>query len=455
MELIKLILALAVTLGILVSFHEFGHFIMARIFGIKVIRFSIGFGKVIWSRFDKKGTEFAVSIIPLGGYVSMLDDALAQSENRQITAEEKDQLFSSKAVWKRFLVIGAGPAFNFLLALAAFWLLFYLPYYQLYPLVGKVSENSIAHKADIRHKDKIISIESKEVNSWQEVFLQLTTFAGENRSINIEVERDNKRIVKKLAVENFMNADEKNPLKFLGLVEYLPPHLPIIDKILPNSPAFVAGLQSNDKILQINEAVITDWSQVVDLVKTNPNKELTFLVKRNFTNLVLIIKPDTVKNPSGALIGRIGASVKAEVSKNYEQEYWRKIDNSVLDALGLATMRTWNMSIITLESVGKIIKGVLAPDNISGPISIAKMAYNSANLGWKSFLQFLAVVSISLGVLNILPIPMLDGGQLVFLMFEAMGIKLSTKLKVQVNMIGFVLLMTIMFMAIYFDILRL
>lgn len=455
MEFIKLVLALAVSLGILVSFHEFGHFIVARAFGIKVVRFSIGFGKVIWSKIDKKGTEFAISVIPLGGYVSMLDDEIAKQENIQISDAEKNQLFSSKPVWARFLVISAGPVFNFILALAVFWLLYFQPYYQIKPIIGEVQNNSIAQKADLRPLDKIISINSTSVESWQDVFLRLASFAGETQKLEFVIEREDYQISKNLGVENFLNSDEKNPLKLLGFSEYIPPQIPIVDQVLPDSPALFAGLQTGDLILQIDDQKIKDWQEVVDLVQASPNKKLNFFIKRGSTNLNLEILPKGVEKGNGALVGQIGAGVKLQDANQQDEKFWRKIDNSATEAFAIATKRTWDMSVITLESIGKIIKGVLAPDNISGPISIAKMAYNSANLGWKSFLQFLAVVSISLGVLNILPIPMLDGGQLVFLILEGVGIKISTKLKTQVNMIGFALLMTITAMAIYFDILRL
>lgn len=447
------LLAFLATLAILIVFHEFGHYLVARMAGVKVLRFSVGFGKVIAQRTDSHGTEWALSAIPLGGYVKMLDEREAP-----VPDELLPRAFNRKSVGARAAIVAAGPLANFLLAILLFWALFMAGVPILKPVLGEPPAGTPAALAGIRSGDTVVSINDERVDSFQDLhWLALKHAIGQD-SLRIEtLDADNHLAYRALSLAGQDESFEQSPLKALGLVRYLPAIDPVLGDLIGGGAASRGGLRSGDRVLAIDGRSIGVWDQVVAAVRASPGKPLRFLIERQGTRRELTLVPETVEGGQrgdGRLYGRIGAAPKLDL--DLLSKYQGEARYGPVDALARAASRTWELSVFSLEMLGRMIVGQVSIKNLSGPITIADYAGQSAQTGLASFVAFLALVSVSLGVLNLLPVPLLDGGHLLYYFAEFFtGRPVSERIQEIGQKIGIGLLTLLMFFALYNDIQRL
>ena len=450
MSALYMIAGTLIALGVLVTFHEFGHFWVARRCGVKVLRFSVGFGMPLLRWHDKQGTEFVVAAIPLGGYVKMLDE-----REGEVPVDQLDQSFNRKSVRQRIAIVAAGPIANFLLALVFFWVLAMLGSEQVRPVIGAVESGSIAAKAGLNAGQEIVSIDGEPTSGWAAVNLQLVRRLGESGAIQLLVREQGSTAEspRTLALDNWLKgADEPDPIRSLGIRPWRPALPPVLAELDPNGPAQAAGLKTGDRLLALDGQPLDDWQQVVDTVRTRPETKIMLRIERDNAQIdvpVTLAARGESKAPSGYL----GAGVKAI---DWPPEMIREVSYGPLAAIGEGARRTWTMSILTLDSLKKMLFGELSVKNLSGPITIAKVAGASAQSGVADFLNFLAYLSISLGVLNLLPIPVLDGGHLLFYLIEwVRGRPLSDRVQGWGIQIGISLVVGVMLLALVNDLGRL
>lgn len=444
------ILAFVVAVGLLVAVHEFGHFWVARRLGVKVLRFSIGFGRALWRRQSAPDEpEYVIAAIPLGGYVKMLDE-----HEGPVPAEDLDRAFNRQSLWVRSAVVVAGPLFNFLFAIAAFWLVLTLGETGIRPLIGEVAAGKAAAKAEMRVGDEIISINGRLTPTWSLALQEIATASVGEPELRISV-RDAGGVTR-LRV---MSSDEvgdlaetRDLLAHLGLAPERPAIPPVFGTILANEPAALAGLREGDRILSADGEQIEDWGRWVKYVQARPGVEIELLVQRDGHSLQIALRPAPHAR-NDEVIGRIGAS--NQPVPGLLERYQVKYRMGWGEALPAAVARTWEYSILTLKVIWRVLTGEASIQNLSGPITIADAAGKTASIGFVYFLKFLAVVSISLGVLNLLPVPVLDGGHLLYFAIEAVkGSPLSEEAMAQGQKIGLVMLLGLMTLAFYVDILR-
>jgi regulator of sigma E protease len=463
------LIAFIVTIGILVTIHEYGHFQVARWCGVKVLKFSIGFGKPLFTKvFGKDKTEFVLAAIPLGGFVKMLDENELKAEREQkaeqaanpelakVNYSEADlkRAFNRQSVWKRIAIVSAGPIANLLLAILLYWLLFMLGVTGTRAIIGEVAKDSLAAQASMTTGEVIQKINGEPVSSWQEVRWILLEASLEKETLEIETINQNKELfLHRLSFEYFIDNSEADVLKKIGLQEFRPAIPAVIGEILPNSAAEQAGFQADDKVLSVEGLTINDWEQVVNVIKASPNKKLWFEIERAGKTIRLAATPKKIQD-NGESIGRMGAAVK--INQKELDKLLVEFHYSPLLSLQKAATRTWDTSIFSLKMLGKMLMGQVSLKSISGPVTIADYAGKSANMGLKSFLSFLALVSISIGVLNLLPIPVLDGGHLMYYMVEIFkGSPVSESIMLVGQKIGFAVLGLLMTLAIFNDFNRL
>ena len=451
MDLLFTLMATVVALGLLVTIHEYGHFWVARRCGVKVLRFSIGFGPALYRWHDRHGTEYVIAGIPLGGYVKMLDEREAP-----VPVEEQGQAFNRKDVKQRIAIVIAGPLANFLLAIVAFWLIAVLGITAIAPVLGPVAPGSVAERAGLVEGLEVLEVDGQATQSWHEVNLQLIRRLGETGQMQIVARAGADGPVRtyQLQLQDWLRgAEQPDPVAALGLTGWQPVIQPLIDMISPDSAAERAGLLAGDLIRQVEGEPVSDWlTQVVPLIQSNPGRPLELTVERNGRIQTLSITPEA-REQAGDRIGYIGAGV---APFEWPQEMMRSIGYNPLTAIPVALGKTWDMTVMTLDSLRKMITGLVSAKNLSGPITIAKVAGASAKSGVESFLSFIAYLSISLGVLNLLPIPVLDGGHLVYYVTEWItGKPLSERIQGWGLQIGLTLIVGVMIFAIYNDISRL
>lgn len=450
MTALYMIVGTLIALGVLVTFHEFGHFWVARRCGVKVLRFSVGFGTPLLRWHDRQGTEFVVAAIPLGGYVKMLDE-----REGEVPAALIEQSFNRKSVRQRIAIVAAGPVANFLLAILFFWVLAMLGSQQVRPVIGAVEAGSLAASAGLGVGREIVSIDGKPTNGWSAVNLQLVRRLGESGTLRVGVLDEGATTERQLDItlNNWLKgADEPDPIQSLGLRPWRPAMVPVLAEIDPKGPAAAAGLKTGDKLLALDGVALGDWQQVVDAVRARPERTVSLSIERDGATLEV---PVTLarKGEGQASGGYLGAGVKAG---EWPAKMLREVSYGPLEAVGEGLSRTWNMSVLTLESLKKMLFGELSVKNLSGPITIAKVAGASAQSGVGDFLNFLAYLSISLGVLNLLPIPVLDGGHLLFYLIEwARGRPLSDRVQGWGVQIGISLVVGVMLLALINDLGRL
>ncbi len=450
MSALYMIVGTFIALGVLVTFHEFGHFWVARRCGVKVLRFSIGFGKPLLRWHGRKGTEFMIAAVPLGGYVKMLDEREAE-----VPVELLDQAFNRKSVWQRISIVSAGPLANFLLALFFFWLFAVLGSQQVRPVIGLVEEGSLAAVAGLAAGQEIVAVDGEETFGWAAVNLQLVRRLGESGRLKVTV-RDNGSNVdqtRQVVLEGWLKGiDEPDPIAALGIRPWRPAIPPLLGRLDPKGAAQAAGLLSGDRLLSFDGQTLDDWQQVVDRVRARPGERVVFRVERAGQQLQVPVTLGS-RGEGKARSGYLGAGVEGV---DWPPEMLRTVRFGPADAIGEAFRRTWSMSVLTFESLKKMLLGELSVKNLSGPITIAKVAGASAQSGVGDFLNFLAYLSISLGVLNLLPIPVLDGGHLLYYVVEAVrGRPLSERVQAWGMQIGISLVIGVMLLALLNDLSRL
>jgi regulator of sigma E protease len=446
--LIPYLLAFAVLLGVLVTIHEFGHFIVARMCNVYVQRFSIGMGPVFYKKYDKYGTEFALSAVPLGGYVSMITNKLIELDPESVKNLSEDQLkntFDSKPKWQRASIMFAGPLANFLLSIFIFTAIFLNTIDpQTVPVINKASQDiSYSSSPSFEAYDKIISINNTTVKDAKDINLELLSYAGFSGELNFLISRSTNPnpLNIKVSVIDFLPTSEsqKSPTEYMGLdISYM--MQPIIGKVLPGGAADQGGLKSNDLVLKIGSSNIRFANDIRTIISDNPETNLEFKINRAGEILFLPITIGSQVN-NEEMVGILGVSFGTS--------------RSIGQSFSKGVYETYNLSVKTLQFIGKMLTGNMGTENLSGPIGIAQMAGNTAQAGFLPFMYLMALLSISLAVLNLLPIPVLDGGQLTLLGIEAIrGKPLPEKAENIIYTGGTVLVGMLMIFAIFNDISR-
>ena len=441
--------AFIVALGLLVAVHEFGHFWVARRCGVKVERFSIGFGKAIWRRLGKDGTEYVLALIPLGGYVKMLDGRVDE-----LKPGEEAQAFNHKSVWARMAIVAAGPMANFVFALFAFWLMFMIGVPSVKPVVGEVRPASIVAEAGILPGMEIVGVGGEETGDWESVTYALISHLGDD-SVQLKLKAANTSyaVDKTLQLAGWkFDPDKESPIGSLGIVPLGGKVLPVVEAVVPSSASEKAGLQIGDRIKGVDGEAITEWAQFVERVQQSPAQPLQVTVERGGSEMTLTLTPDG-KKVKGQLVGFVGLSPQLVPLPD---EYRTLLQYGPLQALWHGVQKTWSLITLTFDMIGKLIGGIVSLDNLSGPISIAKGAGSSADYGLVYFLGFLALISVNLGIINLFPLPVLDGGHLVYFLIEAItGKPGSEKIQEVGFRIGAAILMLLMGIALFNDFARL
>ena len=454
------VIALLVTLGILVTIHEFGHFWVARRCGVKVLKFSIGFGKAVKTWIGKDGVEYVIAPIPLGGYVKMLGQEDTTDVDTSGLSESQQQCsFACKPLWQRMAIVAAGPVANFLLAIFVFWLI-NISYgvSGIAPVVNNIIEDSLAETAGLRAGDEILAVDGEETITWQQVTLQLLARLGETGEITLTVDPADSSRTRTLQVpiNAWMGAETApNPVGNLGIIQF---EIPAdIAGIIPGGAAQAADLRIGDEIISVDGRSIRGWTHWVEVIRASPELTLNVVVQRGGINSALLMTPETATLDDGTVIGSIGAYVQeTTLAELLPPEMQRQVNYNVLSAIQPAVIETWDKSLFVLDSVRKMVVGLISPKNINGPITIAQVAGETVTYGLDVYLGFLALLSISLGVLNLLPIPVLDGGHLLYYAIEAV-IRRPVPERIQAFglQLGLLMISGIMMLAIYNDVNRL
>ncbi len=450
MSALYMIIGTLVALGVLVTFHEFGHFWVARRCGVKVLRFSVGFGHPLLHWHDRRGTEFVIAAIPLGGYVKMLDE-----REGDVPPALLEQAFNRKTVRQRFAIVSAGPVANFLLALVFFWVLAMLGSEQVRPVIGAVEANSLAEQAGLAAGQEIVEVNGKPTTGWADVNLQLIRRLGESGTLELLVRPAGSDSPQRLQLELnhwLKGVEEPDPIGSLGIRPWRPQIAPVVAQLDPEGPAQAAGVRLGDRLVALNDVDLAEWQEVIERVRPLGGRAVRLQVERDGQ---LVELPVTLaeRGEGDKRRGYLGAGV---AGAEWPPEMLRTVSHGPLEAVGEGLRRTWTMSALTLDSLRKMLFGELSVKNLSGPITIAKVAGASAQSGVGDFLNFLAYLSISLGVLNLLPIPVLDGGHLLFYLVEwVRGRPLSDRVQGWGVQIGISLVVGVMLLALVNDLGRL
>jgi regulator of sigma E protease len=449
MQIIETVLALALTLGILVTLHEYGHFWVARRCGVKVLRFSVGFGKPMFSWYDKHGTEFAVAAIPLGGYVKMLDE-----REGPVPEELRDQAFTSKPPSQRIAIAAAGPVANFLFAIFAYWLLSVVGVTHVAPIVGQIADESVAERVGLQEGMEIHAVDGHRVSSWRDVNMRILERTGEHGLISMEVSEDGARGTVSGELSGWgLSDDTPNPLAEFGITPWRPAVPPVLGQISDGGRAQAAGLQPGDRIVAVGGEPISSWFELVEFIRNAPEQTLQVTIERNGAEQSVSVTPEAKTQESGESIGFVGAGVEAI---SWPEEVLRDVSYGPFAAVPAALSETWADTRLTLVAIKKMVTGLLSPTNLSGPITIARVAEASVSSGFEDFVRFLAYLSVSLGILNLLPVPVLDGGHIVYYTIEALrGKPLSEQAQAFGLRIGMAMILTLMVFALYNDLMRL
>ena len=450
MELLQTIFYTFIALGVLVSFHEFGHYWVARRCGVKVERFSIGFGTPLLTWRDKHGTEFILALLPLGGYVKMVDE-------REGTVEPEDlqYSFNRKSVWQRMAIVSAGPLANFLLAAVAFWWVFLAGEKGLAPVVGMVEQNSLAADAGFEVGMEITAVNGVATDTWNAVSRQLFGFIGSTGEVPFTVVYADSTLSTELSVSVdrwLRDAQEPSPLRDLGISPPFELDSLNLANVFEDGAGYEAGLRVGDQLLAINDQTIEHVGEFVDQVANSAGVTVVLDVQRDAELLTIRAIPRLIER-EGREVGQLGVQLAS--TGKYPDELMRDVKYNIFTAVPRSIQETANTSIFVLKSIGKLIVGDLSPKNLSGPITIAKVAGDSARTGIDNFIRFVAILSIMLGVMNLLPVPVLDGGHLMYYLIEVIkGSPVSDHIQIVGYKVGFVMLIGLMIFATYNDITR-
>ena len=447
MSVLHTVVWFLVAIAILVVAHEFGHYLAARLAGVKVLRFSLGFGKPLLSRrIGRDQTEWTLAALPFGGFVKMLDE-----REGVVPAAEAHRSFNRATVWRRIGIVAAGPIANFLLAIVFYWVLFLHGMPAMKPLVGEPPAGTPAAQAGLVAGDEIRRVNGTDTPSFQDMRLELLRagVAGDPIELELADGRSVQLDAPPMDTENL----ERDTLRPLGIVRYDPEIDPVIGEVLPGGAAERAGFRTGDRLLTANGQAVANWQAWVELIRQHPSQPLRIEYERQAQRGELTVVPDTVAE-NGQRIGKIGAAPK--VDEAIFAALTTEVRYGPIDALGHGAQKTWEMSLFTLEMMGRMVIGQVSLKNLSGPLTIADYAGQSATLGWISFVGFLALVSVSLGVLNLLPVPLLDGGHLMYYVAEVLtGRPVSERTMEIGSRIGMILLLLLMSFALFNDLQRL
>ncbi len=448
MEILHTSLSFVVAIALLIAVHELGHFIVARRLGIKVEKFSIGFGPALlsWRSADRE-VLYVIAMIPLGGYVKMLGenpDEMGEEAKAELSEEDRKRAFDVQPVWKRAAVAVAGPLFNFFFAIVAYMMVGWMGQTVLPPVVGHVAPASIAEQAGLRAGDRVLAVNGREVHAWQQMEEMLKSAVG--RQAELRLQRDRRELQLRVPVPQpdrdalLVNvADE--------LLGFDPGLSLIIDQVMPDSPAEHAGIRAGDVVVKVDGRDVVDIKAFIERIKSHSGRPVDLLVLRDDIRLQLQVVPEQDENRQGKIGVRLSSRVLGSM------ETYRM---GLVEGAGYGFQRTWEMSVLTLQVFGKMLTAAISPENLGGPIAIAQLAGQTADLGIVAFLTFLALISVNLGVLNLLPVPILDGGHLVYLGLEKLrGRPLPPRAMEITQMIGLLLIVALMVFAFYNDISRL
>jgi regulator of sigma E protease len=456
MALLETLFFTFIAFGVLVTIHEYGHFWVARRCGVKVEKFSIGFGKTIVSWRDKHNTEFVLAALPLGGYVKMLDERV-----EEVSEQDRPHAFNAKTVWQRMAIISAGPIANFLLAILAFWVLFLGGEKGLAPVIGEIKDNSLASNSGLQVGMEITAVNGVPTSKWNSVNRQLFDYIGVTGNIPLTVKNADYEFTKQISVSVtswLRDADNPSPLRELGVMPVFEFEALVLGAVLEGGSGYQAGLKEKDILRSINGRAITSVDQFIDTVASSANQSLFIEIERPIKNqsqgqlISLEVTPDSVTK-NGQTVGQLG--VQLVVKGQYPEYLRREVNYGVFGALVRGVQETYSTSGFILSSLGKLVMGEISPKNLSGPVTIAKMAGDTGRAGVDNFIRFIAILSIMLGVMNLLPIPVLDGGHLVYCLVEwVKGSPVSDHVQIIGYKIGFFLLVGLMLFATFNDLTR-
>lgn len=452
MSIFFTLIAFIFALGVLITFHEFGHYLVARLSGVKVLRFSVGFGRPLFTkRWGKDQTEWVIAAIPLGGYVKMLDE-----REGKVAQEDLPRSFNHQPVSRRFAIVAAGPMANFLLAILLYWVIFVFGVSGIKPMLGPIEPMTPASFASFEAGETIIEIANEPVASWQEMHWKLLTLAlDKSQDVNVKTINQKGEVTQRyLDLSNLSAKDlDSNFIEKIGLSVYQPVIKPIIAQVIDNEAGYRAGLLAGDEILAVNGEDIIDWKELVDIIRANPEQPLMLEILRGNDIIRITVIPDIARE-NGNEIGKIG--IAPQINYAELENLMVTVNYPVGTAVIKAVEKTLETTVLTFQMLGKMIIGDVSWKNISGPISIADYAGQTAQMGFAAYIGFLALISVSLAVLNLLPIPVLDGGHLMYYLIEIVrGAPLSEKAMFIGQQIGMAMLFTLIIFAIYNDIHRL
>lgn len=444
-----------VALGLLITAHEYGHFYVARRCGVKVERFSIGFGKAIWRKVGKDGTEYVVAMIPLGGYVKMLDERV-----EDVPDNLKDQAFNRKSVWQRIAIVAAGPIANFIFAIIALYFMYLIGVPSLKPVITSTTPDTAAAQIQVTEPMQVTAISGQPVRNWEEVNLALVGHIGDD-SLTLSLaplnglqglDTDTRTYTLDTRQWRF-DPEKESPITALGLGVYRPAIEPQIALISEGSAAAKSDLKVGDTLVAINGQQYTDWQAFVDIIQHSANVPVELTVRRNGEQFAISVTPASVKNSDGKDIGVLGVSpAQAQWPENMRLQ----LEYGPIESFAIAADKTWQLVVVSFKMIGKLFTGDVSVKNLSGPISIAQGAGNSANYGLVYFLGFLALISVNLGIINLLPLPVLDGGHLLYYFVEVItGKPVSEKVQEIGFRFGAALLLMLMSIALFNDFARL
>ena len=451
MSFIQTLIAFVVALGVLIVVHEYGHYIVARLCGVKVLRFSVGFGRplALWRRGPDR-TEWVIAAVPFGGYVKMLDE-----REGPVAPEEVHRAFNRQSVWRRFLIVVAGPLFNFLFAILVYAGLFMYGLPEARPVLGEPPAGSVAALSGLKVGDTVRAVEGEPITTWQELRWRVLQAALQRQTLRLELVNERGHLGEATLDLRAYPADEveADALDRVGLRLYRPPLEPVVGQIVAGGPAERAGLAAGDRVVRADGKPIDSWDALVAAIRARPGKPLALVVQRNGTTQSIEVTPDSV-TAGDTRIGRIGAA--PFIPPAHAQKMLIRVQHGPLASLGKAAAKTWDISVFSLKMLGKMLMGEVSWRHLSGPVTIADFAGQSAQMGWISYLTFLALISISLGVLNLLPIPLLDGGHLMYYAIEIIkGRPVSERAMELGQRVGLALLLVMMAFAFYNDLNRL
>ncbi len=450
MDFLQTLFFTLIALGVLVSFHEFGHFWVARRCGVKVQRFSIGFGKPLFRWRDAQDTEFVVAILPLGGYVKMLDE-----REGNVDPQDLPQAFTQKTVWQRIAIVAAGPAANFLLALVAFWIVFLAGEKGIAPISGTVAKDSLAAQAGFEPGAEIIAVNGKPTATWSAVSRELFGYIGTTGEIPFTITYPSSTLQYQVTVpvETWLrDAQEPSPLRELGISPPFELESLSFAAVDETGAAYSAGLRAGDRVVAVDGVAIASVDEFISIIADSAGKALDIAIERDGQSLDVEAVPRLTER-DGEQVGQLGVQLSSV--GRYPESVLRSVDYNPLTAVSRALQETIDNSFFVLNSIGKLIVGDLSPKNLSGPISIAKIAGDTGKSGFDNFIRFIAILSIMLGVMNLLPIPVLDGGHLLYYVIEIVkGSPVSDKIQLIGYKVGMFMLVGLMLFATYNDVTR-